>query len=70
MKKRVATKALLCLTGLALLAACDGVETGTVSPCHGRFMAEGSYFKTVTATDGSRIVVSTMSAPASPGCGN
>jgi len=29
---------------LALLAACSGVETGTVSPCHGQFRAEGKYF--------------------------
>lgn len=56
------------LLGLAVLSACDGVETGAVSPCHGQFRAEGKYFATKTQGDGSRIVVSTMSAPNSNGC--
>ena len=48
---------------LALLAACSGVETGTVSPCHGQFRAEGKYFAAKTTADGSTIVVSTKNAP-------
>lgn len=56
------------LLGLCVLSACDGVETGAVSPCHGQFRAEGKYFATKTQGDGSRIVVSTMSAPNSNGC--
>lgn len=56
------------LFGLGVLSACDGVETGAVSPCHGQFRAEGKYFATKTQSDGSRIVVSTMSAPDSTGC--
>lgn len=58
------------LLGLAALAACDGVETGAVSPCHGQFRAEGKYFAARTQSDGSRVVVSTMSAPDSVACGN
>jgi len=58
------------LLGLAGLAACDGVETGAVSPCHGQFRAEGKYFAVRTQSDGSRVVVSTMSAPDSVACGN
>jgi hypothetical protein len=54
---------LLLLVGLAVLSACEGVETGAVSPCHGQFRAEGKYFAARTQTDGSRVVVSTMSAP-------
>ncbi len=54
---------LLLLVGLAALSACEGVETGAVSPCHGQFRAEGKYFAARTQSDGSRIVVSTMSAP-------
>lgn len=54
---------LLLLVGLAALSACDGVETGAVSPCHGQFRAEGKYFAARTQSDGSRVVVSTMSAP-------
>lgn len=54
---------LLLLVGLAALAACEGVETGAVSPCHGQFRAEGKYFAARTQSDGSRVVVSTMSAP-------
>ena len=54
---------LLLLVGLAALSACEGVETGAVSPCHGQFRAEGKYFAARTQTDGSRVVVSTMSAP-------
>ncbi len=56
------------LLGLCVLSACDGVETGAVSPCHGQFRAEGTYFATKTQSDGSRIVVSTMSAPDISGC--
>ena len=54
---------LLLLGSLAALSACEGVETGAVSPCHGQFRAEGKYFAARTQTDGSRGVVSTMSAP-------
>jgi hypothetical protein len=54
---------LLLLVGLAALSACEGVETGAVSPCHGQFRAEGKYFAARTQSDGSRVVVSTMSAP-------
>ena len=54
---------LLLLVGLMALSACEGVETGAVSPCHGQFRAEGKYFAARTQTDGSRVVVSTMSAP-------
>lgn len=60
---------LLLLVGLAALTACDGVETGAVSPCHGQFRAEGKYFAARTQTDGSRVVVSTMNAPTAP-CGD
>ena len=48
---------------LGLLAACSGVETGTVSPCHGQFRAEGKYFAARETADGSTVVVSTMNAP-------
>jgi hypothetical protein len=54
---------LLLLVSFAALSACEGVETGAVSPCHGQFRAEGKYFAARTQTDGSRVVVSTMSAP-------
>lgn len=54
---------LLLLGSLAALSACEGVETGAVSPCHGQFRAEGKYFAARTQSDGSRVVVSTMSAP-------
>lgn len=54
---------LLLLVGLAALSACEGVETGAISPCHGQFRAEGKYFAARTQTDGSRVVISTMSAP-------
>ncbi len=54
---------LLLLVGLAALSACEGVETGAISPCHGQFRAEGKYFAARTQSDGSRVVVSTMSAP-------
>lgn len=54
---------LLLLVGLMALSACEGVETGAISPCHGQFRAEGKYFAARTQTDGSRVVVSTMSAP-------
>lgn len=60
---------LLLLVGLAALSACEGVETGAVSPCHGQFRAEGKYFAARTQSDGSRVVVSTMSAP-SVACGD
>ena len=55
------------LLGLATLSACEGVETGAVSPCHGQFRAEGKYFAARTQSDGSRIVVSTMNSPTA-GC--
>lgn len=61
---------LILILGLASLSACSGVETGAVSPCHGQFRAEGKYFAARTQSDGSRIVVSTMSAPDSVACGN
>ena len=51
------------LLGALLLAACTGVETGAVSPCHGQFRAEGKYFAAKTTADGSTVVVSTMNAP-------
>ena len=54
---------LFLLVSLAALSACEGVETGAISPCHGQFRAEGKYFAARTQTDGSRVVVSTMSAP-------
>ena len=60
----------LLLLVLTALSACDGVETGAVSPCHGQFRAEGKYFAARTQSDGSRVVVSTMSAPDSVACGN
>lgn len=60
---------LLLLVGLAVLSACEGVETGAVSPCHGQFRAEGKYFAARTQSDGSRVVVSTMSAPTAA-CGD
>ena len=53
---------LFLLVSLAALSACEGVETGAISPCHGQFRAEGKYFAARTQTDGSRVVVSTMSA--------
>jgi hypothetical protein len=53
----------LLLVGLTALSACEGVETGAVSPCHGQFRAEGKYFAARAQSDGSRVVVSTMSAP-------
>lgn len=64
----VMTRLAILLLGLGVLSACDGVETGAVSPCHGQFRAEGKYFSTKTESDGSRIVVSTMSAPGATGC--
>jgi hypothetical protein len=67
---RGACRPLVLLFGLAVLSACDGVETGAVSPCHGQFRAEGQYFAARTQSDGSRVVVSTMSAPDSVACGN
>lgn len=60
---------LLLLVGLTALSACEGVETGAISPCHGQFRAEGKYFAARTQTDGSRVVVSTMNAPTAP-CGD
>ena len=59
----------LSLLGLTLLAACAGVETGAVSPCHGQFRAEGKYFVAREQTDGTTVVVSTMNAPDAP-CAN
>jgi len=64
---RTSLRPLLLLLGMAFLAACDGVETGVVSPCHGQFRAEGKYFATRTQSDGAQVVVSTMNAPTS-GC--
>jgi hypothetical protein len=60
-------RALILLLGMAALSACDGVETGAISPCHGQFRAEGKYFAARTQSDGSRIVVSTMNSPTA-GC--
>jgi hypothetical protein len=54
---------LLPLLGITLLAACAGVETGTVSPCHGRFQAEGKYFAAREQADGTTVIVSTMNGP-------
>lgn len=59
----------LLLGSLAALSACEGVETGAVSPCHGQFRAEGKYFAERTQSDGSRVVVNTMNAPTAP-CGD
>lgn len=67
---RPAMRPLALLLALSVLSACDGVETGAVSPCHGQFRAEGKYFAARTQSDGSRVVVSTMSAPDSVACGN
>lgn len=67
---RPSLRPLTVLLALAALSACDGVETGAVSPCHGQFRAEGKYFAARTQSDGSRVVVSTMSAPDSVTCGN
>jgi hypothetical protein len=53
----------LSLLGVALLSACTGVETGAVSPCHGRFRAEGKYFAAREQSDGTTVIVSTMNAP-------
>jgi hypothetical protein len=53
----------LTLLGISLLASCAGVETGTVSPCHGQFRAEGRYFVAREQSDGSTVVVSTMNGP-------
>ena len=58
------------ILGLATLSACSGVETGAFSPCHGQFRAQGKYFAARTQSDGSKVVVSTMSAPDSVACGN
>jgi hypothetical protein len=62
-------RSVLLLGSLAALSACEGVETGAVSPCHGQFRAEGKYFAARTQSDGRRVVVSTMSAP-TVACGN
>jgi hypothetical protein len=67
---RTALTPLLRLLAVAALSACSGVETGAVSPCHGQFRAEGKYFAARTQSDGSRVVVSTMSSPDSVACGN
>ncbi len=67
---RPALRPLAVLLALAALTACDGVETGALSPCHGQFRAEGKYFSTHMQSDGSRVVVSTMSAADSSPCGN
>ncbi len=64
---RASLRPLFLLVGLAALSACEGVETGAVSPCHGQFRAEGKYFAARAQRDGSRVVVSTMNAQAS-GC--
>ena len=62
-------RSVLLLVSIAALTGCDGVETGAVSPCHGQFRAEGKYFAARTQSDGSRVVVSTMSAPTAA-CGD
>ena len=59
----------LSLLGVTLLSACAGVETGTVSPCHGQFRAEGKYFEAWEQSDGTTVIVSTMNAPDTL-CGN
>jgi hypothetical protein len=69
-KLRGSFRPLALVLGLAALSACDGVETGAGSPSHGQFRAEGKYFAARTQSDGSRVVVSTMSAPDSVACGN
>lgn len=50
------------LLGFSLLSACAGVETGSISPCHGQFRAEGKYFAAREQSDGTTVVVSTMNA--------
>lgn len=67
---RPALRPLAVLFALAALSGCDGVETGAVSPCHGQFRAEGKYFAARMQSDGSSVVVSTMSAPDTSPCGN
>lgn len=57
-------RAVFLLLWLCGLTACAGVETGTVSPCHGQFRAEGKYFTQRETSDGTRIVVSTMNGSA------
>jgi hypothetical protein len=59
----------LSLLGITFLSACAGVETGSVSPCHGQFRAEGKYFAAREQSDGTTIVVATMNAPEAP-CAN
>ena len=59
-----APRALFFFLGLCGLTACAGVETGSVSPCHGQFRAEGKYFVEREASDGTRIIVSTMNGSA------
>ena len=56
----------LSLLGITLLSACAGVETGAVSPCHGKFRAKGKYFAAREQSDGTTVVVSTMNAPDAP----
>lgn len=63
MTPQIARHRVTFLLGLLLLSACTGVETGAVSPCHGRFRAEGKYFAARQTADGSNIVVSAMNAP-------
>jgi len=65
MNLRTALRAGILTFGLSLLAACTGVETGAVSPCHGQFRAMGKYFAARETADGSTIIVSTMNAPQS-----
>ena len=40
---------------LGLLAACSGVETGTVSPCHGQFRAYSDAYMLRTDPDPERV---------------
>ena len=63
MNLRTALRSCFLTFGLSLLAACTGVETGAVSPCHGQFRAMGKFIAARETADGATIVVSTMNAP-------
>lgn len=62
MTLRPIVRPLVLTLGLAALAACAGVETGAVSPCHGQFRAEGSYVPAPTQGNGSMAAVSRMNS--------
>lgn len=55
------TRLTLLLLSTAILAGCDGVPTGKLSPCHGQFRAEGKYFTRGVTADGTPVVLSTKS---------